>query len=151
VRLVQFRGRVWFFIEGFGWGENWETTYNTESLMISIIIYPLLLSKAKICRWSLHGLFLTIPSETVEKPFSMVNGWFSGVSWPLLIMRSSIVAHSVRSFFSASHSRISLGTFSTVSPVIEFLHFRSKIQHFKRKSLISSHWRSNVKYCLCLP
>ena len=33
-------------------------------------------------------------------------------------MRSLIVAHSVRSFFSASHPRIRLGTFSTASPEI---------------------------------
>ena len=56
-----------------------------------------------------------ITSETVEKPLSIVNGWFSGVSWPLIIMRSLIVAHSVRSFFSTSHPKIRLGTFSTAS------------------------------------
>ena len=64
----------------------------------------------------LDGHFLRAPSETVEKPFGMVNRWFSGVSSPLLIMRSLIVVHSVRSFFSASYPRICLGTFSTVSP-----------------------------------
>ena len=37
---------------------------------------------------------------------------------PLVIMRSLIVTHSVRSFFSASHPRICWGTFSTVSPEI---------------------------------
>ena len=73
---------------------------------------------------------LVTSSETVEKPFSMVNRWFSGVSSPLIIMRSLIVAHSVRSFFSASQPRICLRTFSTVSPVLCIFRFRLTIQHF---------------------
>ncbi len=44
------------------------------------------------------------------------------------------MAHSVRSFFSASHPRICLGTFSTVSPVIEFQSVHFQIQYFTSKS-----------------
>jgi hypothetical protein len=46
------------------------------------------------------------------------------------------VAHSVRSFFSASHPRICLGTFSTVSPEVVILSFSLTIQYFKRKPSI---------------
>jgi len=53
--------------------------------------------------------------ETVEKLFSIVNARFLGVSRPFITVRSLIVAHSVRSFFSASPPRICSGTFSTVS------------------------------------
>jgi hypothetical protein len=66
----------------------------------------------------------------------IVNGWFFGVSSLLIIVRSLIVAHSVRSFFSASLPRICLRTFSTVSPVMLFFEFSQRKQHFKCKSLI---------------
>jgi len=58
-----------------------------------------------------------ISGETVEKLFSIVNARFLGVSRPFVTVRSLIVAHSVRSFFSASPPRICSGTFSTVSEV----------------------------------
>ena len=77
-----------------------------------------------------------ITSETVEKPFSIVNAPFLGVSRPFIIMRSLIVPHSVKSFFSASPLRICLGTFSTVSLESVIVHFCSIVQDFERKSII---------------
>ena len=67
---------------------------------------------------TVRGRLARSTSETVEKSFSIVNAPFFGVSRPFIIMRSLIVAHSVKPFFSASHPRICLGTFSTVSLVI---------------------------------
>ena len=53
----------------------------------------------------------SLSAETVEKPFSIVNAWFWGVLRPLVIVRSLIVAHSVRSFFSASPQESAWGLF----------------------------------------
>ena len=69
------------------------------------------------------ALMVAISAETVEKPFSIVNACFLGGSRPLIIVGSLTVAHSMKSFFSASQPRICLGTFSTVSPVIFGMSF----------------------------
>ena len=64
-------------------------------------------------------------------------------------MRSFILANSVRSFFSASHPRICLGTFSTVSP--EFNKSRIHIAIPNLKSAIgligSGEWKEPVVGC----
>ena len=82
--------------------------------------------------------FVALSSETVEKPFNIVNGWFLGVSWPFIIVRSLIMAHSVKSFFSASHLRISLGTFSTVS--LEVLYRRRILRKLDYSKQSSEKW-----------
>jgi hypothetical protein len=69
------------------------------------------------------------------------------------MIRSLIVAHPVRSFFSASHPRICLGTFSTVSPEINpeinFWQLLPKGVDFDLKAIMGSILLANSCRLLC--